>query len=156
MELGLTVRKIVACAGFDANDKTLHDLKFDSSTAKLLREEFAKILDERRPQIYTFQEAVGLTGFGSISGKVRVNSISFVSINLTFLKVVEDSSSALEYGSEQKDYLGANHVNMCRFSDSEDDGYEKVKAGLSRCLEMERCKVQPGVLLERRSHTLIV
>lgn len=64
------MRKIVACAGFDANDRTLRDLKFDSSTAKLLREEFAKMLDDRRPKIYTLQEAVGLTGFGPLSGKV--------------------------------------------------------------------------------------
>ena len=69
--MGLTVRKLVACGGFDANDKLLRDLKFDSSTAKLLREDFAKMLDDRKPQIYTFQEALGLTGFGALSGKVK-------------------------------------------------------------------------------------
>ena len=36
VNLGLTVGKIAACCGFDANDKTLRDLRFDSSTAKLL------------------------------------------------------------------------------------------------------------------------
>jgi hypothetical protein len=49
----------------------LRDLKFDSSTAKLLSEEFSKMLDERRPKVYTFQEATGLSGFGPLSGKVR-------------------------------------------------------------------------------------
>ena len=70
MNLGLTAQKLAVCSGFDANDRLLRDLKFDSSTAKLLREEFAKVLDEVRPQIYTFQEGTGLTGFGPLSGKV--------------------------------------------------------------------------------------
>ena len=70
VNLGLTARKIVACSGFDANDKLLRDLKFDSSTAKLLREEFAKMLEEIKPTIYTFQEGLGLSGFGPLSGKV--------------------------------------------------------------------------------------
>ena len=72
VNIGLTVRKIVACAGFDTNDKALRDLKFDSGTAKLLREEFAKMLDDRRPKVYTFQEAIGLSGFGPLSGKVSI------------------------------------------------------------------------------------
>ena len=78
-DLGLTVRKLATCAGFDANDKVLRDLKFDSITAKLLREEFAKMLDEKRPNIYTFQEALGLTGFGPLSGKVSTNISHFFS-----------------------------------------------------------------------------
>jgi hypothetical protein len=67
----LTVRKIAVLSGFDANDKLLRDLKFDSSVAKLLREEFAKMLGEQKPKVFTFQEAIGLMGFGPLSGKVR-------------------------------------------------------------------------------------
>ena len=78
VNVGLTVRKIVACAGFDANDKILRDLKFDSSTAKLLREEFDKMLDDRRPKIFTFQEAIGLIGFGPLSGKVDLKAQSYL------------------------------------------------------------------------------
>ena len=70
VNLGLTARKILICSGFDANDKVLLDLKLDSSTAKLLSEEFSKILDEIRPNVYSFQEATGLSGFGPLSGKV--------------------------------------------------------------------------------------
>lgn len=70
VDLGLTVRKLVAGIGFDASDRVLRDLRFDSSTAKLLREEFAKVLDEKSPLVFTFQEAFGLTGFGPLSGKV--------------------------------------------------------------------------------------
>ena len=104
--MGLTVRKIAACSGFDANDKTLRDLRFDSSIAKLLREEFVKILEEKRPVMYTFQETMGLPGFGPFSGKV-----------------VDDSSSTLDYALEQKDFIRNNHVDMCRFSGLSDDGY---------------------------------
>ena len=50
-------------------------------------------------------------------------------------KVVENSSSALDYALEQKDFIHANHMKMCRFSGFDDSGYEKVKAGVSRCLE---------------------
>jgi len=70
VNLGLTVQKLAACAGFDTNSTLLRNLKFDSSVAKLLREEFAKVLDEQRLKIFTFQEAVGLSGFGPLSGKV--------------------------------------------------------------------------------------
>jgi hypothetical protein len=70
VNLGLTAQKLLVCSGFDASDKLLRDLKFDSSTAKLLSEEFSKMLDEIRPKVYTFQEATGLSGFGPLSGKV--------------------------------------------------------------------------------------
>ncbi|KAI9892641.1 MAG: hypothetical protein M1814_001334 [Vezdaea aestivalis] len=119
VNLGLTAQKILACSGFDTNDKLLRDLRFDSSTAKLLSEEFSRVLDETRPKVYTFQEAMGLSGFGPLSGRV-----------------VEDSSSALDYPLQEKDIIHANHVNMCRFSGFDDDGYEKTKAALSHCLSM--------------------
>lgn len=119
VDLGMTVRKLAALSGFDTNDKLLRDLRFDSSTAKLLSEEFAKVLDEVRPKVYTFQEAMGITGFGPLSGRV-----------------VEDASSALDYPLQEKDFIHANHVNMCRFSGFDDDGYEKTKAALSHCLSI--------------------
>ena len=75
VNIALTVRKIMACAGIDTSDKALRSLTFDSSTAKLLREEFAQMLDDRRPRVYTFQEALGLTGFGPLSGKVNIKHI---------------------------------------------------------------------------------
>jgi hypothetical protein len=50
-------------------------------------------------------------------------------------KVVEDSSSALDYAYEQKYCINANHVNMCRFSGFEDDGYKNLRDCLSLCLE---------------------
>lgn len=77
VELGLTARKIAAMSGFSASDKVLRDLKFDSSVAKLLREEFAKLLDNKHPKVFTFQEGGGLSGFSALSGKVCVGDLNF-------------------------------------------------------------------------------
>jgi hypothetical protein len=57
-------------SGFSASDKLLRDLTLDSSVAKLLREEFAKVLEEQKPRVFTFQEGKGLSGIGVLSGKV--------------------------------------------------------------------------------------
>lgn len=81
VNIGITVRKIAACAGFDTNDRVLRDLRFDAATAKLLREEFAKMLDDRRPKIYTFQEAISLSGFGPLSGKVGAYKTLPITLN---------------------------------------------------------------------------
>ncbi|KAF2203093.1 hypothetical protein GQ43DRAFT_470318 [Delitschia confertaspora ATCC 74209] len=128
--IGLTARKIVAASGFDASQKVLRDLKFDSSVAKMLSEEFTQFLDERKPVVYTFQEASGLSGFGPLSGKV-----------------VDDFSSSLEYPLQFKDHIYANHMNICRFSGPEDDGYEKVHAAFIHILsgDIQRASQAHGI-----------
>jgi hypothetical protein len=47
---------------------------------------------------------------------------------------VEEVSSSLDYALQEKDFIYANHMNMCRFSGFGDDCYEKIKAALSHCL----------------------
>jgi hypothetical protein len=113
VNLGLTARKVAVLAGFDANDRVLRNLSFASSTARILREEFTRFLEELSPKVFTFQEGLGLTGFGPLSGKV-----------------VEDISSSLDWPGEQKDTIVANHMDMCRFRGGDDDGYIKVKDAL--------------------------
>ena len=71
LELASIARKIVKMSGFSANDKVIKDLKFDSTIGRVLQEDFVQLLDERRPNIFTFQEGKGLTGFAAVSGKVR-------------------------------------------------------------------------------------
>ncbi|KAF2194153.1 hypothetical protein K469DRAFT_192398 [Zopfia rhizophila CBS 207.26] len=83
----------------------------------MLSEEFTQFLDERKPSVYNLQEASGLSGFGPLSGKV-----------------VDDVSSSLEYPLQFKDHIYANHMNMCRFSGHEDDGYEKLNAVITHIL----------------------
>ena len=43
-------------------------------------------------------------------------------------------SSGLDDARERKDFINANHMEMCRFTGSKDAGYRKVKDVLSRCL----------------------
>jgi hypothetical protein len=70
VEFGKAARKIAVYCGLDANDRVLRDLKFDSTVTKMLSEEFTQFLEERKPLIYTFQEANNLFAFGPLSGKV--------------------------------------------------------------------------------------
>jgi hypothetical protein len=72
INIGLTAQKIAVASGINATDRILRDLKFDSSISKMLSEEFTSYLDERRPIIYTFYEASGLSGLGPLSGKVSI------------------------------------------------------------------------------------
>ncbi|KAI0102848.1 quinon protein alcohol dehydrogenase-like superfamily [Nemania sp. FL0031] len=111
-ELGITASRIATMAGFDANKKILRSLSFDATHIRVLREDFVEVLRDLAPRLFVFQEGLGYSGFKLLSGKV-----------------VDDFSSSLDVG-EQKETIGANHVNMCRFAGEGDDGYIKVKAAL--------------------------
>jgi hypothetical protein len=45
--------------------------------------------------------------------------------------VVNDASSSLDDASKVKAIINSNHMDMCRFTSKEDDGYFKVKQALS-------------------------
>jgi len=45
---------------------------------------------------------------------------------------VDDASSGLESGSERKDIINANHMDMRRFSGEADEGYRRVPSVLSK------------------------
>jgi hypothetical protein len=62
---------------------------------------------------------------------------------LTHPQIVDDASSSLEHSVERKDYINANHMMMCRFASSDDEGYIKVKGVLSKYLgEVQAMKEQ--------------
>jgi hypothetical protein len=48
---------------------------------------------------------------------------------------VDDASSSLDHIVERKDFIAANHMMMCRFKGSGDDGYIKAKGAISKCVE---------------------
>jgi hypothetical protein len=50
-------------------------------------------------------------------------------------KVVEGFSSSLDHARERKDTINANHMDMCRFSGIDDNGYRKITSVVSKCLE---------------------
>jgi hypothetical protein len=51
---------------------------------------------------------------------------------LTRRQIVDDASSSLDYPMEWKDFINANHMMMCRFKGSGDDGCIKVKGVISK------------------------
>ncbi|KAF8249194.1 hypothetical protein K440DRAFT_544280, partial [Wilcoxina mikolae CBS 423.85] len=112
---GLIAKNAALAAGFDVNDRILKDLSVDSGILESLREEFNKMLVDKAFRVYTFQEGKGYKGIRGLTGKV-----------------VDDASSGLESGFERKDIINANHIDMCRFSGKEDEGYIKVASVLSR------------------------
>jgi hypothetical protein len=57
-----------------------------------------------------------------------------------FDQVVGDFSSSLDYAKEWIDIINANHVDMCRFSGINDNGYCKIKSVVSKCLEPPKLK----------------
>ena len=71
LELASIARKIAVLSGFSARANVLKDLRFDSTIGRVLQEEFVQLLDAKRPNIFTFREGKGLTGFTPLSGKVR-------------------------------------------------------------------------------------
>ncbi|OCL15206.1 hypothetical protein AOQ84DRAFT_414068, partial [Glonium stellatum] len=119
--LGLTARKIAIAAGFDVRDEIIRNLKVESGTLGLLAEEFSKMLKEDKFQVFTFMEGKG-----------------YNELPPTFVKIVQDTSAALNDANERKDTISANHMNMCRFSGFSDDGYQKIKGVISRFTESRK------------------
>lgn len=115
---GILARNIVKAVGFDTNDRLIRDLKVDSAILDLLAEDFSKILNENQITAFTFLEAQGPKGFRGLNHKI-----------------VEDVSASLNHARERKDVINANHMEMCRFSDANDNGYRKVKAVVEKCLD---------------------
>lgn len=57
--------------------------------------------------------------------------------------MVPNESSELGYPSkERKNFINANHMNMCRFKDEHDDGYMKTKGEIKRHLERRRLRAE--------------
>lgn len=48
---------------------------------------------------------------------------------------MDDASSSLDHPVERRDFINADHTMMCRFRNSDDDGYIKVKGVLSKYLQ---------------------
>jgi hypothetical protein len=117
---GLIARNIVSTVGFDASDSNLRDLHVEASILDSLRDDFSKLLREETFWVFTFMEQKGFKGIRGLNDKI-----------------VPDASATLGYARERKDYINANHVDMCRFcGDAEkDNGYRQVKFAIVKSLE---------------------
>lgn len=47
-------------------------------------------------------------------------------------KIVDNDSSALDHPYERKDFINANHMEMCKFRDKDDEEYTKIRAEIIR------------------------
>jgi hypothetical protein len=63
-ELGETLRKIIRVMGFDSAGQNLLTLRPDSILLDQCREEFHLLYKRGSFEVYTFQEARGMTGIG--------------------------------------------------------------------------------------------
>ena len=50
-------------------------------------------------------------------------------------KIVDDDSATLGYPNERKQWIPANHSNMCKFEDEKDIGFERVAGALYELVE---------------------
>ncbi|KAL9624980.1 MAG: hypothetical protein Q9160_000709 [Pyrenula sp. 1 TL-2023] len=116
---GLMLSRIAQAVMFDTNTAILTDLNPSSGSSKLedIERDFNPFL--KHMKIYTFQESVAVTGFGPLSNKV----------------VLGQSSAYNNREFEYLDTIHANHMNMCRFQDADDDGYQKFDEALTSILE---------------------
>ncbi|KAI1609010.1 hypothetical protein EDD37DRAFT_673546 [Exophiala viscosa] len=122
--LGLTIAKMAKAAGFSVNDQNIRDLRGDSPVLALIRDGFSQLLESGTFYISTFQESLGYSGFGWMDSKVVPN----------------ESSELGHPVKERKSFVNANHRNMCRFQDEDDDGYIRTKGEIKRHLERRKLK----------------
>lgn len=71
-DLGLMAKRAAIASGFDANDKLLRDLKFDSQMLEILRADFSLMVDETNMYFHSFQEAQGFKGSAFAGGNRKV------------------------------------------------------------------------------------
>ncbi|KAI1124260.1 hypothetical protein F5Y10DRAFT_269248 [Nemania abortiva] len=109
--------RAVKAAGFSVNEKIVSTLLPSSERLRELRDDFGPLAIKYNWIIHSFQEQYGLAILG---GK----------------KVVEDRSSYLNLPAvEITEHIAQNHMDMCRFSGSNDAEYAKVAAAVVRMVQ---------------------
>ncbi|KEZ46230.1 hypothetical protein SAPIO_CDS1119 [Scedosporium apiospermum] len=117
-EWGLMLKAAANAILFDTNRSILRQLKVDSVILDRLIDDFARVYEQSKFDVYTFREGKRL-------------DIGLITMD----KVVRDSSARIGYGREQIDMINADHRHMCRFSGFKDNGYLKVFNALSKSIK---------------------
>jgi hypothetical protein len=112
-----TLARISKLAGIDTTTSLIRDLTPNSAFLDLLTVGFRRVHDAVRFDVYSFTESKG------------------VRLLLSRRMVVDDYSARLDWSDERTDVINADHQQMCRFSGPGDQGYQKLKASLSRTLQ---------------------
>jgi len=114
--LGSTAARIASLWMAESDFGLLKTLETGSVELQRIADAFSRMLPKsgKGLRIYSFQEGLPLTGIKP------------------FGKVVEDYSSVIGDAFEGKAFIHANHMEMCRFSDTNDNGYMLVASVLRR------------------------
>ncbi|KAH9899102.1 hypothetical protein F4778DRAFT_185995 [Xylariomycetidae sp. FL2044] len=105
---------VIRAMGFTVNQQIVNTLLPNSERLQELRDEFAPMAHELGWLVHSFQESKGLKFLG---GK----------------KVVDDGSSCLAYPAiEITEHILSDHMDICRFSGTDDVEYRKVVRAISR------------------------
>lgn len=108
--LGEVVRSVVSTLGMETTPAILDSLGLKTTDLERAQEEFSKLWQNHDFRVKTFQEGLSLAKIGK--------------------KVVPDYSSLIGDHREHAETLQANHLEMCRFSGTDDPNYRKVAGEL--------------------------
>ncbi|TFA98930.1 Protein SERAC1 [Trichoderma ghanense] len=108
--LGEVMRSVVSALGMETSPVNLHALGLKTSDLERAQEDFSKLWQKYDFHVKTFQEGLSFTKIGK--------------------KVVPDYSSLIGDHREHAETLQADHLEMCRYSGSDDPNYHKVAGEL--------------------------
>ncbi|KAK3345869.1 hypothetical protein B0T25DRAFT_583166 [Lasiosphaeria hispida] len=117
--------RLVKAVGISVNEKIVDTLLPSSDRLKQLSDEFGPIAHAQNWMVHSFQEGPGIK---YLSGR----------------KVVEDTSSCLNFPLETTQHIDRNHMDMCRFTGANDIEYKKVVAILHRMTTAVTKKPEPA------------
>lgn len=108
--IGEVVRSIVSALGMKTTPAILDALGLKTTDLERAQEEFSRLWQKHDFRVKTFQEGLSLTKIGK--------------------KVVPHYSSLIGDYREEAETLQANHMEMCRYSGTDDENYRKVAGEL--------------------------
>ncbi len=115
--MGETLARLASVSLRDTNKHLLSSLEVEDELLDRINSEFVKMVQLGDFSVYSFQESSGFSGLKGFSGKV-----------------VSDFSSKLDHPLEIVETIPGNHMEMARFSDTNDEGYKTVSRVIARCV----------------------
>ncbi|KAL5321552.1 hypothetical protein ACEPPN_009511 [Leptodophora sp. 'Broadleaf-Isolate-01'] len=132
--IGEIARRIASASGLDTSDQNLRALKVNSIELEMIHESFVRLYEQkdRHFEVITFQETKGYS---------RIAVLGFSDL------IVQQFSSSFT-GTEHIESINANHMDMCRFSSKDDQGYQSVVGELKILLSKWMKKVDGQPIVE--------
>ena len=132
---------VAAAALFDVQKSNLRHLDTNGEGVSQLETSFGRLVYRRTFKIHSFQESKGMASIRPLTGKV-IHQVGFGHLDSYILiQVVEDGPSPLgDTKRERVEPINANHMDMCRFVDSSDPGYQQVGIHIQGIVEEAQCK----------------